>query len=456
MSDCMQPAKPHMQQVLVDTDGKLSIRGAASRWCASTNPGFKTATVHAFGVFYPGYVQNTTCKGYAMWVYGNVTGSRHGLGLGPCDSFASYMALNGAMTGGQNYLQYSYGSAHLGGTSGFHVWDLLSNTGTLRHDTTPLTPGFGTTAITYPADQPFLVGDDGSDTAPFLGRWRALVLYSSARSDRDGISNFLISDYAVIKLPTTTLDGGGFPYTPQYFPNYTARADINKIAWWQEHGGYPWSIWYGNVANASTLARFEVHPLDHDVIVNGSERAENGGKWNGQEIVPGTDFDMFAQFLVEPGPMQAGDWCVTFQFHYGAGEVTGSPDLVYVSLLRDTIRIVTGADGRQTPRNSPMPFSRNTWYAMRVLAHASSDHASDTLQVWLGPNGGTLAQIVDIGSSQIFNSNAWNAYLKRGIYRGFPGSNAGALAIRVANYQFSQTAGAFASYVTSQPALPTH
>ena len=460
LTDCVQATKANMQSVLVGTDGKLTIQGAASKWCASTNVGLKAAIVHAFGVFYPGYVADTTGNSYAMWSYGaaSISAARYGLGLEPFNTLAEYISLNGAFSTCQFNQAPSYGNAHLGGTTGYHVWDNLSSTVTLRHDAVDIGCSTTSTNISYPATQTFYIGNDGSNTDPFLGKWRALALYSSARADRDSISNFLVNDYAVTKLPTTTFDSDGFPYTPQYFPSFDAPVNIFNISQQQHTGGYPWSLWIGNVANATTLNRYEVHPFDQNFF-DTNERAETSGVLNGTVISPGSDLEMFAQILIEPGPVQssaAGGWCDNFQFHYGDGEQLGAPDMLFMSMLDEQFQWVTGRDTTSNAAGTPMSYTRGVWYAMRISTHISSNHTSDTLQIWMGPNGGTLTQIANIGSSGIYNTNVWNAYLKQGIYRGFPGTYNNSFAVRIANYQVSTTLGAYSSFVTSQPALPTH
>lgn len=454
-NDAVQATTTRQWLTVVDADGKVSFQAdTTGQWMTiADNASFKTAKVHLFSVVYPGYVQDTTGNAYSIINYGASTigAGRFGLGLGPFDTFASYMPLNGVLNGAQNYVQGSFGNAHVGN---FHVWDLLTNTATLRHDTAPLTSGQPTADVTYPVSQSIFLGNDGSNDSPYLGKSRMFVAYGAARTDRDSISNYLIGTFGITPLPTTTSTSDGMVWTPKYFPSFNNDpTDIYSMIWSQQDGGYPWSLWYGNVHNATTLARFQVDPGDSDVIVTGAERSENSGTWNGNSIVAGTDFDLFAQFLVEPGATQTGDWCLTFQIHYGSGEVSGTPDLVFLNLKNDVFQVVTGGDGTQSDQGSSVAYSRGVWYAIRIQAHISANHTTDTIQAWLGLNGGALTQIVNVGSSPIFNSNSWDAYNKRGIYRG--PNNAGNIAMRVANYQFSQTLNTFSSFVTSQPALPT-
>lgn len=124
-----------------------------------------------------------------------------------------------------------------------------------------------------------------------------------------------------------------------------------------------------------------------------------------------------------------------------------------MSVKSDQFQVVTQRNGTDTNRGSPVSFSRNTWYACRVKAFWSSGGTTDTLDVWLGANGGTLTQIVSVSGS-LFSTDTSGAYIKQGVYRGFPGDNSGVLAVRFANEKFSKTAGAYASLVTSQPSLP--
>lgn len=462
-TDCTQSTKANMPQVLVDTDSKLTIQGGTSKYCSITATSVKVATAHAFGIFYPGYVGDTVRGSQSMWAYTGTTiaASRYGFELDASDTFAVTMPVNASAPSSQRYFQNVYGNAHLGGTTGFHVWDILHNTSTIRHDANTL-PASGTTSatITYSATNGLVLGNNASNNSPMKGKWRGFVLYDSARADRNSISNFLVSDFSIVKLPTTVTDSLGYSYNPQYFPGYSnTNTDIFNITWWQEDGGYPWSLWFGNPSNAAsaTLVRFEVRPNDDDVIVNASERSEQGGLFNNTNIVPGNDFDITAQFYIEAGSVQTGAWADIFQAHYGVGEITGSPDLFYIGILNEKFSIMTTGDGNQTQEYlSPSNFSRNQWYAVRFAGHINSTRGvgADTFQVWLGTNGSTLTQVVN-RTGDIWNSTTgWQAYLKSGIYRE-PAGCCGNLAMLVANYRQSFTANAFSSFVTTQLALPT-
>lgn len=459
--DLVQATSGSMQTVLVDTDGKVSFRGASGKSISTTCTALKTAKVHTFGVFYPGYVQDTTGGPvYALWSYGttDITGERYGIGLWPYSNVEVWMPRNASTAGNLDTI-YTYGNAHLGGTSGFHVWDLLTNTGTLRHDTVPLTPGLATADVTYPTTDTFTVGNDGAGEF-YPGKWRMVVPYGNVRADRDSISNFLISAYAITLLPTSVTTPDGFTWQPQLVPTYNfSAADIWGISWNKQTGAYPWSLYFPtNLSSPSitTLTRFEVRPGDDATLqgIDGTERSEQA---TNTAVVPGQDFAFAVQFMVEAGPTQTGSWADILQFlHYGTGEVNGSPDLVYISILNNLIQFITTKDGGQTNQGSPIALVRGTWYAVVISAHTSTNHTSDTLDIWFGTNGSTLNHIVSIGSSAIWNSNTWDAYVKNGIYRGFPHENSGTLAIQVANYQFSNTLNAFSAQVTTQKTLPSH
>ena len=103
----------------------------------------------------------------------------------------------------------------------------------------------------------------------------------------------------------------------------------------------------------------------------------------------------------------------------------------------------------------PLTPTAGTTYAVEIEGYWSADHTSDTLTIHTGANGAALAQICNVGPSALWDNDT-GAYLKAGIYRGYPWANSGTLIERVMNLQLSTTQNAFSSYVSTQPALPTH
>lgn len=345
-------------------------------------------------------------------------------------------------------------------TSDFTTWDYSPSDHQTKVSGFTIVPGDGTTRnITYRTGQGMVLGNSLHYDAAFQGSFRAFVLYGTVQAQRDAISSYLDSRFMDAPIPFT-FQLGGFNWNAQYIPGFNDGAtDSNGLAWWDEFAGYDWSFAKAATANNTELVRFEVNPNDSDIIVTGAERSERGSDIAGlgHDIVRGGNFETFAQFMIEPGPVQTGSWALTFQIHYDNSSV---PDICFLMLLNEQFQVQTqtnvGAnDNGPAGYNGPLiPFQRGVWYAMRVSGTWSSGGKTDSLQVWLGPNGAPLPQIVNTGGT-LYATDDTGAYMKQGIYRGNPGENAGNLAIQIANHQLSLTAGAFASYVAQQPALPT-
>lgn len=350
----------------------------------------------------------------------------------------------------------------------FAVWHYNSERLALRRNDTLLwddvTAGNSSTAnVTYSGTGKIVLGQNFDNTENSRGTFRAFVIYGTTRADHSSICTFLTNRWLISEFPTSYNSGDGWLWTPNYFPNFIVDAsnDANGMRWWYEHGGYPDNGSRGpsfalasNVNNGVTFSRHAVYPGDSDTIVNGSERSERGGFLGAStEINKGDDWEVFSQFYIEAGASQTEDWCLGFQFHH---HVSSTPDLMYISFKNDQFQVVSSRGGVDTNRGSPVGFSRDTWYAVRIKGKWSSGGTTDTLDVWLGANGGTLTQIVTGVNGSLFSTDDTSAYCKQGIYRGFPGANSGAFAIRHSNYRFSKTPGAYSSLVTTQPALPTH
>ena len=452
-NNCVQSTTSRQWQVIVDGDGKLSPGTSADgKGCEiADNSSYKTAHVDAFVVLNGdnsvagdqersiiGYMPTGTVDGVARWAIAWFYGDSDGM---------LYLVRNASSTkalAGQAYLRSQ--------TNNFTVWDFSTEDQKFLIDgNNTVNAGAGSANVTYPSSQVLMVGNNRGYNNSYHGRIRAVVLYGTTRSDRQSISAYLRSSASLnfAGIPWT-YSLGGFTWTANFIPTWSYDPnDRNNLQWWHEFGGYDWSFAKATTSNNTELVRFEVRPGDTDSIVTGAERAERGGVLGGTtDIVKGNDFETFAQFKIEPGAVQNGSWCVTFQIHYGGG---ASPDIFYLDLTGDHFQVVTQRNGGTTTRSAAIPYTRGTWYAMRVSGHWSTNGTSDTLNVWLGSNGGPLTQITN-ASGSLFSTDTTEAYVKQGIYRG--DGNTGPIAIQVANHKFSLTAGAYASYVTTQPALP--
>ena len=457
-NNCVQTTTSRQWQVIVDADGKLSPGTSANgKGCEiADNSSYKTAQVHSFVVINGdnsvytdqspqsiiGYMPTGESDNVARW----------GLEWWYSDSDGMIYTTRNASTL-KNFSGQAYRRSQ---TSNFTIWDHSTFDQKVLIDVShALTPN-GTpsnASVTYGASSLLMVGNNRAYNNSFHGRMRAVVLYGTTRADRQNISAYLQS-VASLNFPSIpwTFAKDGFIWTANFIPTWdTDPTDLNGLQWWHEFGGYDWSFAKAATSNNTELVRFEVRPFDTDTIVTGAERAERGGQLAGNTgIVKGNDFEEFAQFKIEDGPTQTGSWCLTFQIHYGGG---ASPDIFFLDLKNNNFQVNTQRNGGGASQSSAIPYARNTWYAMRVSGHWSTNGTSDTLKVWLGPNGGTLTQITN-ASGSLFSTDTSGAYVKQGIYRGDTGDNSGNIAIQIANQKFSLTSGAYTSYVTAQPALP--
>lgn len=451
---CQQPTANRQWQVTLHVDGKLALGTSSDgRGCEiADHASYKVSQPHAFIVLNgendpsgPGEYQSLV--GY-MPTGSAENVSRWGIGWQPGDSDGLIYAVRGG-----SVVKTISGHAHKrSNTNDFTIWDHSAFDQQVLVDVSHLlntSSGRTSANVTYPAAGKLMIGNNQGYTNNFHGKMRAVVLYPSTRADRQSISAALKASVGAASIPWTfTKDG--FTWTPDFAVGWIQDPiDQHGFRWLHEYGGYDWSFAKAQTNNNVELVRFEVRPGDTDTIVTGAERSERSGNPNGQDIVKGGDYELFAQFKFEPGPVQNADWQVVFQIHYGEGS---DPDIFLLDIKNDQFVIETQrAGGGYT--SSPMPFQRNIWYAMRVSGHWSTNGTSDTLQVWLGPNGSALPKIVDTVGA-LYSTTASTAYFKQGIYRGWTGN--GNVAMQIANHKGSVTIGAFASHVNAQPPLPSN
>jgi Alpha-L-arabinofuranosidase B, catalytic/Polysaccharide lyase len=466
-NNCVQATAGRQWLVTVDVDGKLSpnSRNRAQGCQIAESPTYKTAQPEGFVVL-RGYTNETideTVFGYlpagsdSNEPTSGRDHARFALGWSIYDYIYMVPVRNGDGAYYTNYWTKSRQAYTRANTNEFTVWDYSAADHQVRigNGFVVVQPDDTNGAVTYPKTLSMMVGNTPSYNGGYQGSIRAFVLYAGTQPARDSISGYLNAVFNNPPIPFN-FDQDGFSWNAQYIPDFDAAPpDLNGIPWWNEFGGYDWSFARAATSNSTELVRFEVHPYDSDVIVTGDERSERGSALaNGAGIPRGGSFETFAQFMVEPGPVQSGSWALTFQIHYNNSSV---PDVFFLMLLNDQFQVQTqsnvGAGGYQA---TPIPFTRGTWYAMRVSGFWSKNGKSDTLQVWLGQNGSPLPQVVKIGGTNLYATDDTGSYLKQGLYRGYPGENAGNLAIQIANHQISLKAGAFAPYVTKQPPLPVN
>lgn len=452
-TDAIQNTSNKQWLAFVDTDGKISFKadsiGQGMELADSSS--YKTAKVHGFIVLNGGdppgggaqagvlvaYTPVGAVNTNARWLLGNAYGENSTLGK---------TVLNGAV----NY--FPFGMGHVRSlTNNFVVWDYSTEDQKLNVDGThTINSGTGSTDVTYGASSFLILGNSRSYTDSFLGRFRAVILYGTTRSDRNSISAYLnsASSMNISGLPWT-FTANGFTWNSNFLPPFTVDStDHEGFTWVHQYGGYEWpSFAQATTSNNTDYVRFEVHPGDSDVNVTGAARAERSA--TGLSIAKGTDAEIFSQFIIESGTVQTGSWALTFQIHND--DASSVADMVFLNLLNEVFQVVTQRSGQSdTPRGSSVAIVRDTVYAIRISLHWSVSGTSDTLSVWLGQNGTSLTQIVNVSGS-LFTTDVSSAYIKQGLYTGNPNSK---IAMRIANFQFSSISGAFSSFVTSQPSLP--
>lgn len=479
-NDAIQNTTTKQWKAVVDTDSKVSFQvdGTGLGMEIADSSSYKVSKVHLFMVH----------NAYFGWDGANIFNTSTIIGYTPSGTFESSarwgININPGYQDAGPFRFTRNASLAPGGSDGFgghlgemiwggadqaspFIWDFTTEDGQLRMTGGKVVQaGFGSsTNVTYPSSQVLMLGNnraysDGGNGSMF----RAVILYdgttvSGFSGGRNAVNSFLASSssHNLTNQPAFTYtDADGFTWDASFFVSGTTRGtavDANGLQWFNHHGGYPWS--YAdctNVNNGVVYTKSSVHPLDDDLVIQGNERAERAS--DNVTISSGQDLEVFSQFKIEAGPTPTGAWCETFQIHYNDGPVR--PDIFLLFLKNDKFVVFTGDNSTDTSYGPNTDITRDTWYAIRISLHWSTNHTSDTIKVWLGTNGGTLTKVVDSGPAAIFATLVDGAYLKQGVYRGDTSGNSGNYTIHYANYQASNTANAYSSFVTSQPALPTH
>jgi chitodextrinase len=352
------------------------------------------------------------------------------------------------------------------------VYDYDTNTTQLDYDGISLGNFDGTLSnITYSTNTGMTLfsdtnGNEGTSNTCF----ETMALFPNTESSRVPMAQSLMTQDNISSL-SAPMTSDGFTMTGEYLPSYTSASngalgsysvgpDAHGMTWNPQSGGYSWpSLAYANnVNNGGTMWRFIDEQGDSDMNITGAERTEIAE--SNVTATPGKSFSFSYQFDFEQLPNETGDWCYSGQLHYN--NVTAgadAPDIVNFSCKGDQAQFQTQktSSGNPVTTNCGPAFTitPGTTYAVVGTGFWSSNHTSDTLTIDAGPNGGTLSQICSVGPSALWDNDT-GAYLKAGLYRGYPWSNAGTAILRVMNPQFTATANAFSSYITTQPALPTN
>lgn len=379
---------------------------------------------------------------------------------------------NGDINGSSSVYQNVAGNGMRGQ---FGVWDFDTFTANLNYDSTSLGAVTGATSnvnITYSTNVGMTLFSDASGSEGVSNNcFETMVLFPATQASRVVMAQFFMTQDA-ISFPFAPNTVDGFSWTGVYQPNNTKApntvygqatfTDINGIVWEPETGGYTWpSVSFANnINNSTTMWRFIDEQGDADTNLTSAERAEIGVF--GNDVSPGHSFSYAYQFTPEAVPTQSGSWAYTGQIHYNGGSGGAAPDIVAISIQANQLQIITqktvGGNPQTTNCGSPITLTVGTTYAVVGTGFWSTNGTSDTFQVNLGVNGTSLTLVCNT-SGALWDQPPLiaSAYFKSGIYRGFPYENAGTVIIRVMNQAWNPTtAAAFASRITSQPALPTH
>lgn len=298
--------------------------------------------------------------------------------------------------------------------------------------------------------------------------FETMVLFPATEPARVAMAQALMSQDS-LQFPFAPNTSDGFQMTGIYQPSFTnspnnaygvysVGPDSHNMTWNIQSGGYTWpSVAYAkNINNSATMWRFIVEQGDSDINITGAERAEVNAT---ATVTPGQHFSMFYQIQFEQFPNETGDWCATGQVHYNNASGGVAPDIVTIDCRNGQAQFVTQKSVAGNPASTNcgavIAITEGDTYAVVIDGYWSNNHTTDTLTIHAGLNGGTLNQICSVGPSALWDNDT-GAYMKAGIYRGYPWSNTGTMIERVMNMQMTTTANAYAAYITAQPALPTH
>ncbi len=355
------------------------------------------------------------------------------------------------------------------------VYDYDTFTTNLNYNGVNLGAITGSTAnITYSTNVGMtLFADTNGNEQTSQACFETMVLYNATQTSRVVQAQALMAQDA-ISFPFAADTSDGFTMTGNYqpaFPQsgatttygaYSVGPDAWGMSWNIQSGGYTWpsAAYATNINNSTTMWRFIVEQGDSDVNITQAERSEIN--YTGTNATPGNSFSIFYQFEFEEYHNQTGDWCDIGQVHYT--NVTGganSPDIISLDCRNNLLQFVTqktvGGNATTTNCGSSFALTQGTIYAVIITGFWSTNHTSDTLTINAGPNSVTpIPQVCTAGPSALWDNDT-GAYLKAGIYRGFPWANPGTLIHRAMNMRFAPTtANAYSSYITTPPALPTH
>jgi hypothetical protein len=378
-------------------------------------------------------------------------------------------------TTGRNASSFNYQNIFGQGMRGqFAVYDYDTFTQNVNYNGVNLgSAGGSSTNVTYSTNTGMtLFADTNGVENTSNACFETMVLFPATETQRVSMAQFLMNQAGITNnnfTPATTSDG--FTLTGFYQPNdaqsgttafgaATYGPDANGMSWNFTGGGYTWPSYAvaNNVNNTATLWEFTVNQGDADTNITNAERAEI---ITTLAPAPGNHFSIYYTVNFETYTDHQGSWCYGGQLHYNdSGLSTGAPDLVTFSCLNNQFQFqtqccVSGGSPVTTNCGSPFTLTVGTTYAVEIEGSWSTNHTSDTLTINAGPIGSSLPQICSKGPTALWDNDT-GAGLKAGIYQGNSWENPGTTKIRQTNMQMSLTQNAFAGFITTQAAQPTH
>lgn len=373
---------------------------------------------------------------------------------------------SGARNAGTAVLQNAFGQGMRGQ---FGVYDYDTFSGGINYNAVNL-GSLGGGNITYSTNVGMtLFADANGSEQTSQSCFETMVLFPATETQRVTMAQFLMTQDA-ISFPFAPTTPDGFTWTGIYQPETSVATTVYGAAtvgpdalgytWIPQSPGYTWpSVEYAtNINNSKTMWRYTVQQGDADINLTNAERAEIFN--SSLTVAPGQHASIFFQFEFESLPNEQGSWCYFGQVHMDNAATV--PDLVVAACKGNQAQFVlqccqAGSTPASQNCGSPFTITTGVVYAVEIEINWSAGGTTDTATVNAGPNGSSLPQLCSVGPSAIWlTGGARSAYLKGGVYRGFPWENAGTIIHRTYNMQFSNTANAFAGLITTQPALPTH
>ncbi len=313
--------------------------------------------------------------------------------------------------------------------------------------------------------------------------FETMALFPATQTQRVAMAQTLMAQdtitNAAFSAPTTsdgfTMSGiyqtwreWGTTGSNSLFGNAVYGPDTYGMTWANQSGGYSWPgvAMATNINNGTTMWRFITKTGESDTTITLQERDEvcafpscqtSGLNGNGA-IAPGSHASIAFQFEFEAIPDQSADWCYAAQVHT---QNIAVPDLATIDCTNNQLRVwVNCCDSGSSPAAQPcgaaITLTPGTVYAVEwEIFWSGGSHNTDTFVSHMSANGSPLTQNCSLGPAALFSTDT-GAFAKMGTYRGFPNSNQGTVIQRVMNYQWSNTANAFAGFITTQTALPTH